>query len=34
MRHGWTLVQVYQDRATSGATMLRAGYKALVQDAR
>ncbi len=34
VRQGWTLVQVYQDRAASGATMLRAGYQALVQDAR
>ena len=33
-RQGWTLVQVYQDRAATGATMLRAGYQALLQDAR
>ncbi len=33
-RQGWTVVQVYQDRASSGATMLRAGYQALLQDAR
>jgi site-specific DNA recombinase len=31
---GWELVQVFQDRATSGASSLRAGYQALLAGAR
>jgi site-specific DNA recombinase len=33
-REGWTLVQVYQDRALSGASTLRPGYQALVAASR
>jgi site-specific DNA recombinase len=31
---GWNLVYVFQDRALSGATSLRAGYQALLEGAR
>jgi len=31
---GWNLVQVFEDRASSGATSLRAGYQALLEGAR
>jgi site-specific DNA recombinase len=30
---GWTLVQVYSDRAVSGASMHRAGYQQMIADA-
>ena len=33
-REGWDLVQVFQDRAFSGATTLRPGYQALLEAAR
>ncbi len=33
-REGWSLVQVFQDRATSGASALRAGYQAVLEAAR
>ena len=33
-REGWELVQVFQDRARSGASSLRAGYQALLAGAR
>ena len=33
-REGWTLVQVYRDAAISGATALRPGYQAMMEDAR
>lgn len=33
-RQGWMLVQVFQDRAISGATSLRPGYQALLAAAR
>jgi site-specific DNA recombinase len=33
-REGWTLVQVYRDAAISGATVLRPGYQAMLEDAR
>ncbi len=31
---GWSLQRVYSDRGASGASHLRAGYHALLQDAR
>ena len=33
-RHGWTRVEVYSDRALSGASALRPGYQKLLEDAR
>ena len=33
-REGWELVQIFQDRALSGATTLRPGYQALMEAAR
>lgn len=33
-RQGWSAGPVYRDRATSGATVLRAGYQALLADVR
>ncbi len=33
-RQGWTCIQVYSDRAMSGATTLRPGYQKLLEDAR
>ena len=33
-REGWTLVQVYRDKAMSGASALRPGYQGLLEDAR
>ena len=33
-KQGWTCTQVYSDRAVSGATVLRPGYQALLEDAR
>ena len=32
-REGWTLTQVYVDRALTGASSLRPGYQKLLQDA-
>jgi site-specific DNA recombinase len=31
---GWTLVETYADHAISGASLLRAGYQAMLEDAR
>ena len=31
---GWTLVETYSDHAISGASLLRAGYQAMLEDAR
>ena len=31
--HGWTIAQEYRDHAASGATLLRAGFQALMRDA-
>jgi len=31
---GWSLMRVYSDHGASGASHLRAGYQALLQDAR
>jgi DNA invertase Pin-like site-specific DNA recombinase len=33
-REGWTLAATYSDRAQSGASALRAGYQAMLEDAR
>ena len=33
-RQGWTRVEVYRDRALSGASALRPGYQKLLEDAR
>ena len=33
-REGWTLAQVYRDAAISGATALRPGYQAMLEEAR
>jgi site-specific DNA recombinase len=32
-RQGWTIVEEYSDHAVSGATLLRAGFQALMRDA-
>src|SRR5688572_6551610 len=32
-RYGWTITQEYSDHAMSGATLLRAGFQALMRDA-
>ena len=32
-RQGWTVVQEFTDHATSGATLLRSGFQALMWDA-
>ena len=32
-RQGWTIAQEYSDHAVSGATLLRAGFQALMRDA-
>ena len=32
-RHGWTICEEYTDHAVSGATLLRAGFQALMRDA-
>ncbi|MEO1544257.1 MAG: recombinase family protein [Pseudomonadota bacterium] len=32
--NGWAVVQIFSDRASSGATTLRGGYQALLADAR
>ena len=32
-RHGWTIGEEYTDHAVSGATLLRAGFQALMRDA-
>jgi len=32
-RHGWTICDEYTDHAVSGATLLRAGFQALMRDA-
>lgn len=32
-RQGWTVVEEYSDHAVSGATLLRAGFRALMRDA-
>jgi len=31
---GWSLMRIYSDHGASGASHLRAGYQALLQDAR
>ncbi|MFO7856774.1 MAG: recombinase family protein [Paracoccaceae bacterium] len=33
-REGWTVVEVFADRATSGASMLRPGLQGLLEEAR
>ena len=32
-RQGWTVIEEYADHAVSGATLLRAGFQALMRDA-
>jgi site-specific DNA recombinase len=32
-RNGWTIAQEFSDQAISGATLLRAGFQALMRDA-
>ena len=32
-RQGWTVVEEFTDHAISGATLLRAGFQALMRDA-
>jgi len=32
-RHGWAICDEYTDHAVSGATLLRAGFQALMRDA-
>lgn len=33
-RQGWIVVRVYEDRAISGATLIRPGYQEMLREAR